>query len=107
MSASAINNLADHGITHLAANEIMDWMAGYHKTGKKPPVPGYNTFHPTAALPFHGLIYNFLRDDRANLRSVPDELGTALTYYDETNVSDAPTWRRMTSIAKIGYVEES
>jgi hypothetical protein len=103
---TTIKNISDQGITHLAADEIREWMKGYEEVGRKPPVPGFHTFHPMAALPFHQLICALLRGDLTPLRAFPDEVVTALSYYDEEDVSDAASWRRITSLAKIGHVTE-
>ena len=96
----------DMGITHISASEIIDWMNSFICMGKKPVVPHYNTFHPGTAKPFHELICSLLTDNSAYLRMLPKEVSSGLTFYDENEVSDADTWRRISSLATIGYVDQ-
>jgi hypothetical protein len=102
----ALPEIKDQGITYLAAEDILAWMQDFKAAGKKTPVPGFTTFHPARAKPFHELICAYLTDKKTHLREIPPHALKTLTYYDEAEVSDPSAWRRATSVARIGYIEE-
>lgn len=100
-------SIEDNGITHLEAQELIEWMVTAKGTRKRPPTPSYTTFHPTMAEPFHELICQLLSHKHASKTILPATIRQDITYYNENQVNSEANWREVTSLATVGYVQES
>ena len=102
---AALEKYADHGITHISADKIYEWMDEIKKEGEKSMVPGFNEFHPKLAKPFHELLCKLFREGTADSRDLAIDRLNGLKYYSEDEVASTNSWRKITTLATIGYLE--